>query len=137
MTEINDNYSRQLKYLLVIGNEILKEDGVFIDGVFFSKLREFISFHKEIHPHLSKIIEAQKKEDLPNYSIDLKSHLTFINYQYPALPFFVLMIVFPVVLLVYYIFKYQYVNKTKSKLRLLLQNLSSINSIIVNKKTIL
>lgn len=137
MTEKNDNYSRQLKYLLVIGSEILKEDGVFIDGIFFSKLREFISFHKEIHPHLSEIIQAQKKEALPNYSIGLQSNLTFVNYQNPTLPIFVLMFAFPIFLLGYYIFKYHYVKKTKSKLRLVLQNLSSIHSIIVNEKTIL
>ncbi|MDO6516585.1 hypothetical protein [Zobellia uliginosa] len=129
-----EDYSRQLKYLLGLGNEILKEDGVFREGAFFSKLRQFISFYNEIKSPLSKIIEVEKKQDGPNYTMDVQADLKFVNFQYPVLPVFVLMLVFPLFALGYFILKYLYVRKTKSKLRLLLQNISSIHFVIENNK---
>jgi len=35
MTKKTETYSRQLKYLLVLGDEIIKEDGIFREGLFF------------------------------------------------------------------------------------------------------
>lgn len=129
-----ENYSRQLKYLLVLGDEILKEDGIFKEGTFFSKLREFISFYQEIKPQLTKLIEVDKNQKWPYGTNGLQTHLKFVNYQYPALPIFVLMLVFPLFAIGYFILKYRYVKKTKSKLRLLLQNLSSMHAIVQNNK---
>ncbi|QCE40972.1 hypothetical protein [Psychroserpens sp. NJDZ02] len=132
MTKKTETYSRQLKYLLVLGDEIIKEDGIFREGLFFSKLREFTNFYKEIKSPVSEIIEEKKKHILSNYPIVLQTDLKFVNYQYPALPIFILMLVFPMFALGYFILKYRYVKKTKSKLRVLLQNLSSINLIVEN-----
>ena len=134
MPKKTENYSRQLKYLLVLGDEIIKEDGVFREGTFFSKLREFINFYKEIKLPLSEIVEEEKQQELSNYSMNLQTQLKFVNYQYPSLFIFILMLVFPLFALGYFILKYRYVKKTKSNLRLLLQNLSSINFIIENNK---
>ncbi len=134
MAEKIEDYSRQLKYLIVLGNEILKEEGVLREGFFFSKLREFVSFYNEIKPQLSQIIE-HKKNKLPIMNLDgFQTPLKFVNYQYPALPIFVLMITFSLIATGYYILKSFYVKKTKSKLRLILQSLSSLLFIIENNR---
>lgn len=86
-TETND-YSRQLKYLLVLGDEILKEDGVFKEGSFFLKLQQFISFYKEMRLQFLRIVESQKSEEIPINLKGLQTHLKFVNYQYLALPIF-------------------------------------------------
>ena len=91
MPKKTENYSRQLKYLLVLGDEIIKEDGVFREGTFFSKLREFINFYKEIKLPLSEIVEEEKQQELSNYSMNLQTQLKFVNYQYPSLFIFILM----------------------------------------------
>ncbi|OWW23235.1 hypothetical protein B4Q04_21730 [Zobellia sp. OII3] len=134
MTTKTEDYSRQLKYLIILGNEIIKEDGIFREGAFFTKLRDFISFYKEIKRSLSKNIEEENKQELSNYTMDLQTQLKFVNYQYPSLPVFVLMLAFPLFALGYFILKYRYVKKTKSKLRILLQKLSSIQFIVENNK---
>ncbi|WP_179376113.1 hypothetical protein [Winogradskyella wichelsiae] len=134
MTTKTEDYSRQLKYLLVLGDEILKEDGIFKEGTFFSKLSQFISFYKEIKTPLYEIIKSKKNNELPNHVTYLQTNLVFINYQYPALPIFILMLAFPLFAIGYFILKYLYVKKIKAKMRLLLQNLSSIHFIIDNNK---
>ncbi|MFB9056863.1 hypothetical protein ACFFU9_08930 [Mariniflexile ostreae] len=105
-----DDYSRQLKYLLILGNEILQKDGVFKESDFFPKLRQFIVFYNETHSKLLEIIDRRKESSLVS-SIALSPKLYFFNYQHPALPIFALLIIFPILGTGYFIFKYLYVKK--------------------------
>lgn len=137
MAEKIEDYTRQLKYLIVLGNDIIKEDGVFKEGSFFPKLREFISFYNEIQPQLVQLTKSKmiKKNEVPVIHTDsFQIPLKFVNYQFPALLIFILILVFPFVPIGYFILKFLYVKKTKANLRLLLKDISSLQFVIENNR---
>ncbi|MDF1698646.1 MAG: hypothetical protein P1U56_22530 [Saprospiraceae bacterium] len=122
------DFSRQLKTLYIQSNDLLKEDGVIRNGMFYQKLENFNKFYQEIraqlhaqtefeNPLVLERVKALPDIEIKNYDnlFSVKTVLYIIGYT----------LFFPIGI-VYIMNKYSYVSKTKSKLREISSLVSSI-----------
>jgi hypothetical protein len=115
---MNINFTRQFHHLKQSADEILKENGVYPNGLFYYKLEAFINFYYEIKDMLIEHLEEnslafEKAKELPE--------LTFVDYDNPISIKSVIYgigyyIFFPIGI-VYIINKYRYVSEIKTKLQ--------------------
>ena len=73
------DFSRQLKTLYIQSNDLLKEDGVIRNGMFYQKLENFIKFYEEIRAQLY----AQAEFDNP-LVLDRVKSLPCLLYTSPS-----------------------------------------------------
>ena len=129
------DFSRQLKSLSIQCNEIIKEDGVISNGLFYHKLKEFSKFYEEIKSQL--IAQTEHEHPLVMEKINSLPTIAFKNYDNPfsakEIIYTIGYTVFFPIGIIYLLRKYAYVRKTKETLREIGSSLSSIEFLTRNK----
>jgi len=128
------NLSRQFQQIQVSCKDIIKEDGIVLNGQFYTKLEEFIKFYDEIKRFLEK---AYEKDELLSAKINDLPQIKFKNYDNPftfkTILHGIYYVFLPPLLLLPFYRKYRYVARTKSSLRDLSDKISSIEFLLKSK----